>query len=70
MIAEDRRNGKEPLSVVGTAGTVNTGAFDDLKALGDISRMRRLGSMLTARFGISWMRLVPNLQHLTNGVEG
>src|SRR4029450_2420124 len=32
-IAEDRSAGLKPACVIGTAGTVNTGAIDDLQAL-------------------------------------
>ena len=34
-VAEDRANGLLPAAVIGTAGTVNTGAFDDLSAIAD-----------------------------------
>lgn len=37
-IAEDRAAGLEPFMVVGSAGTVNTGAVDDLTALAAIAR--------------------------------
>lgn len=36
-IAEDRAAGLKPACVIGTAGTVNTGAIDDLKALADLA---------------------------------
>ena len=34
-VADDRAAGKVPLAVVGTAGAVNTGAFDPLDELAD-----------------------------------
>ena len=34
-VAEDRAAGHRPVCVVGNAGTVNTGAFDDLGRLAD-----------------------------------
>jgi len=37
-IAEDRAYGLEPFLLVGTAGTVDVGAIDDLQALGSIAR--------------------------------
>jgi glutamate/tyrosine decarboxylase-like PLP-dependent enzyme len=36
-IAEDRAAGLQPACVIGTAGTVNTGAIDDLQALADLA---------------------------------
>ncbi|MFN8465910.1 MAG: pyridoxal-dependent decarboxylase [Caldilineaceae bacterium] len=35
-IAEDRAAGRRPICVIGSAGTVNTGAIDDLNALADL----------------------------------
>ncbi len=37
-IAEDRAAGLKPACVIGTAGTVNTGAIDDLQALSELAR--------------------------------
>ncbi len=37
-IAEDRAAGLHPACVIGSAGTVNTGAIDDLRALADLAR--------------------------------
>jgi glutamate/tyrosine decarboxylase-like PLP-dependent enzyme len=36
-IAEDRQAGLQPACIIGTAGTVNTGAIDDLQALADLA---------------------------------
>ena len=35
-IAEDRKAGHRPICVIGSAGTINTGAVDDLNALADL----------------------------------
>jgi aromatic-L-amino-acid decarboxylase len=37
-IAADREAGYRPICIIGSAGTVNTGAIDDLNALADICR--------------------------------
>jgi hypothetical protein len=47
-IAQDRAAGKIPFLVVGTAGTVDTGAIDDLAAIAHIAATRKSGSMWTA----------------------
>ena len=41
-IEADRRAGFTPFLLVGTAGTVDTGAIDDLSALADLSRREHL----------------------------
>jgi glutamate/tyrosine decarboxylase-like PLP-dependent enzyme len=50
-IARDRANGFLPFCVVGTAGTVNTGAIDDLCALGDLCRAEGLWFHVDGAFG-------------------
>lgn len=41
-IAADRKSGCRPICIIGNAGTINTGAVDDLLALADISRKEDL----------------------------
>ena len=41
-IAADRADGIEPLAVVASAGTINTGAFDDLVAVADVAEREGL----------------------------
>lgn len=41
-VLRDRAAGLRPFLVVGTAGTVDTGAFDDLAALGGFARAEGL----------------------------
>ena len=41
-ISEDRKSGHQPLCVIGNAGTINTGAIDDLSALADLCKRENL----------------------------
>jgi len=42
QIQEDKANGLKPICIIGTSGTVNTGAVDDLTALADICASENL----------------------------
>ena len=68
MIAEDRDKGGLPFCVVGAAGTVNTGAFDDLHALADICKRENLWLHIDGAFG-AWAALTPDFHHLVAGME-
>ncbi len=50
-IAAERAAGRLPVAVVGTAGTVNTGAFDDLRALADLAAAEKLWFHVDAAYG-------------------
>lgn len=67
-IAEDRAAGLTPFLVVGTAGGVNFGAFDDLAALADLCAAERLWFHIDGAFG-ALATLSPKLQPLTRGLE-
>ncbi len=51
MMAADRAAGYEPFLLVGTAGSVNVGAFDDLAALADIAEADGLWLHIDGAFG-------------------
>jgi len=50
-IAVDRREGYQPFLVVGSAGTTNTGAVDDLTALADIAGRENMWFHADAAYG-------------------
>jgi aromatic-L-amino-acid decarboxylase len=51
MVREDRASGRQPFLVVGSAGTVNTGAVDDLEALADVAARERLWFHVDGAYG-------------------
>jgi len=55
-LAADRAAGLSPLCLVGTAGSVNTGRFDDLEALADAARRESLWLHVDGAFG-AWVAL-------------
>ncbi len=67
-ISEDRSEGYQPIAVIGNAGTVNTGAFDNFNALADICARERLWFHVDGAFG-AWAALSPKLRHLVSGME-
>jgi glutamate/tyrosine decarboxylase-like PLP-dependent enzyme len=67
-IAEDRTKGLRPFMVVGTAGTVNTGAIDELDALADLCAREKLWFHIDAAFG-AFCALSPALKPLIKGLE-
>jgi len=67
-IDTDRRNGFHPFCVIGCAGTVNTGAFDDLNALADIAAKERMWLHVDGAFG-SWVKISETHKHLADGLE-
>jgi glutamate/tyrosine decarboxylase-like PLP-dependent enzyme len=68
-IAEDRAAGLHPFCVVGTAGTVNTGATDNLAALADICDREDLWLHVDGAFG-ALAQLSDRLRPVVAGIEG
>ncbi len=67
-IAADRAAGHHPFCVVGNAGTVNTGALDDLEALADLCRDQDLWLHVDGAFG-ALAALAPELRPRARGME-
>lgn len=67
-IAADREAGLLPFCIIGCAGTVNTGAFDDLQALAAICQREGMWFHVDGAFG-ALAAIAPGLEHLTAGME-
>jgi aromatic-L-amino-acid/L-tryptophan decarboxylase len=67
-VDEDRRAGHRPFCVIGNAGTVNTGATDDLQALADFCRDEKLWFHVDGAFG-ALAKIVPSLAPIVDGIE-
>jgi glutamate/tyrosine decarboxylase-like PLP-dependent enzyme len=67
-IAADRRAGHQPFCVVGTAGTVNTGAIDDLQALADLCQEEHLWFHVDGAIG-SVLAFSPNYSERVQGMQ-
>lgn len=67
-IAADRRAGAQPFLVVGTAGTVDIGATDDLGALADLAAREKLWFHVDGAFG-ALGRLAPEIAPRLAGIE-
>jgi glutamate/tyrosine decarboxylase-like PLP-dependent enzyme len=67
-VDDDRRAGRRPFCVIGNAGTVNTGAIDDLAALAKFCREEDLWFHVDGAFG-ALARIAPSLASLVAGIE-
>ena len=68
MIATDRAAGIVPACVIGNAGTINTGAVDDLAALAGICERYNLWFHVDGAIG-AVVALAPGHRHLVAGIE-
>ncbi|GAA3555566.1 pyridoxal phosphate-dependent decarboxylase family protein [Snuella lapsa] len=68
QIKEDRDNGLQPICVIGTSGTVNTGAIDDLNAIAEICVKEKLWFHVDGAIGAIAM-LSPKIKPLLKGIE-
>ncbi len=68
-IAADRADGAQPFAIIGSAGTVDLGRFDDLHALADLARDEGLWLHVDGAFG-AWTRLAGTpWAGLTDGID-
>lgn len=67
-IRADRAEGFHPFLVVANAGTVNTGAFDDLERVADLAAREDLWFHVDGAFG-AFAATVPALREKTRGLE-
>jgi aromatic-L-amino-acid/L-tryptophan decarboxylase len=67
-IAEDRVQGFTPFLLVGTAGTVDVGAVDDLAGLADLAKREGIWFHVDAAYGALAM-MAPDLAPLFRGIE-
>ena len=67
-IAADRQAGLRPFCVVGNAGTVNTGAIDDIAALADLCTAQGLWLHIDGAFG-ALVALSGRLRHHVAAIE-
>ncbi|QGM46897.1 pyridoxal phosphate-dependent decarboxylase family protein [Methylocystis heyeri] len=67
-IAADRAAGLTPFMVVGSAGTVDTGAVDDLDAVADVAQEEDIWFHIDGAFG-ALAALSPKLKPLVKGLE-
>ena len=58
-----------PKVVIAQAGQINTGAFDPFAEIVEVSRPHDAWVHVDGAFGL-WARAVPELKHLTDGIEG
>ncbi|QJR34834.1 pyridoxal phosphate-dependent decarboxylase family protein [Gemmatimonas groenlandica] len=68
MIERDRQNGLDPFCVMGTAGTVNTGATDALPAIAQLCRDESLWFHVDGAFGALAV-LAPSVRDQMAGLE-
>ncbi|HZF14774.1 MAG TPA: pyridoxal-dependent decarboxylase [Steroidobacteraceae bacterium] len=68
LIATDRKAGLVPACVIGNAGTINTGAVDDLMALSDICEREQIWFHVDGAIG-AVVALAPRNRGLVSGIE-
>lgn len=67
-IAEDRASGRTPIAIIASAGTVSTGAVDDLLQLSKLARARKVWLHVDGAFG-AMARLSPKDMNSVRGID-
>jgi glutamate/tyrosine decarboxylase-like PLP-dependent enzyme len=67
-IAQDKAAGHQPLCIIGNAGTVNTGAIDDLEAIANLCMRENLWFHVDGAFG-ALANLLPEYQKALAGMS-
>jgi glutamate/tyrosine decarboxylase-like PLP-dependent enzyme len=68
-VAADRAAGLQPFLLIGTAGTVNTGAYDDLPRLAEFASRENMWFHVDGAFG-AWARIAGRpWRNLVQGIE-
>lgn len=67
-IADDRKAGYRPICIIGNAGTINTGAVDDLNALADLCQREELWFHVDGAIGAVAV-LAENVKPRLQGIE-
>lgn len=68
MIGDDRKAGHLPFLIIGNAGTVNTGAIDDLTALSEIAKRESAWFHVDGAFG-AIPKILPEFDAQLKGIE-
>ena len=67
-IEDDKKQNKHPFCIIGCAGTVNSGAFDELNALADLAKKENMWFHVDGAFG-AWVKISKTHRHLADGME-
>ncbi len=67
-LRRDQADGHLPICIIGTAGTVNTGATDNLESLAEIAHEHNAWFHVDGAFG-AWARISAKLKSVVSGME-
>jgi aromatic-L-amino-acid/L-tryptophan decarboxylase len=67
-IAQDRAAGLKPACVIATAGTINTGSIDDVKAIAEVCRREGMWLHVDGCIG-ALIKIAPQNRDLVDGIE-